>query len=386
MTMMSMVLGVTSTNPQPALPRLPVNRIAATITGTPRVGEFLYCSPGVWVLNTQNFFTFRWYRGPTLVSTENQGVYKLVEADSGFNMTCQVSTTSRLGEGTTLTGSTAAVLPGPPASLTAPVVTGTVKQGSTLTCSTGTWSGSPTVYQYYWIRGAGTFISGANSSTYVPTADDLGSKISCLVLATGPGGSGNISSNQVGPILTATPTNTVAPVVTGTPQEGSTLSSTTGTWDGSPTGYTYQWCRYGDPIANATSSTYVPASYDAGYYISCKVTATNAFGASAPVESNSVGSISPRPAPTSKTAPVVTGNNFRSSTLTTTNGTWDGSPTQYLYNWYRGSTAISGAISSTYKLVGTDIGFKIKCGVTAVNEVGSGFAYSNEIGPVIDTP
>lgn len=46
-----------------------------------------------------------------------------------------------------------------------------------------------------------------------------------------------------GEVITDPPVNTVAPAVTGTAQVGQTLSCTTGTWDNSPSGYTYQWQR-----------------------------------------------------------------------------------------------------------------------------------------------
>jgi hypothetical protein len=51
--------------------------------------------------------------------------------------------------------------------------------------------------------------------------------------------------------------NSVAPVISGTPTQGQTLTTTDGTWTGSPT-FTYQWKRDGVAISSATASTYVP--------------------------------------------------------------------------------------------------------------------------------
>jgi hypothetical protein len=70
----------------------------------------------------------------------------------------------------------------------------------------------------------------------------------------------------------------VDPAVTGTPAVGQTLTCTTGTWTGSPSGYAYQWFASGVVIAGATAATRVVAAGDAGKTLVCMVTATNAAG------------------------------------------------------------------------------------------------------------
>ena len=75
------------------------------------------------------------------------------------------------------------------------------------------------------------------------------------------------------------PSNTVAPVISGTAVVGQTLSSTTGTWIGTPIPtYTYQWYRGISQISGATSSTYTLVQADATFAITCEVTATNIAG------------------------------------------------------------------------------------------------------------
>jgi hypothetical protein len=81
----------------------------------------------------------------------------------------------------------------------------------------------------------------------------------------------------------APPVNTVAPVISGTQVVGSALSSTTGTWTGSPSPtFTYQWYRGATLITGATSSSYTLVQADAGNTsnITCKVTGTNSSGSS----------------------------------------------------------------------------------------------------------
>lgn len=88
-----------------------------------------------------------------------------------------------------------------PVNTVAPTITGTVEVGETLTCSTGTWSPSPTSYAYQWqrVNAATVDISGATQATYVITADDVGHYLQCKVIAT----------NNTGPSLPAYTDQTV---------------------------------------------------------------------------------------------------------------------------------------------------------------------------------
>ncbi len=88
--------------------------------------------------------------------------------------------------------------------------------------------------------------------------------------------------------------NTVAPAVTGTVQVGQLLTTTNGTWLGSPT-FARQWQRNDGTgwtnISGATSLTYTIGSY-AGQSIRCRITATTAYG-SVIAYSNTVGPVAP---------------------------------------------------------------------------------------------
>jgi hypothetical protein len=85
-----------------------------------------------------------------------------------------------------------------PANSVLPAITGTTTQGSTLTCSTGTWSNSP-AFAYQWNR-AGNPISGATASTRVLAAGDVGFTLTCTVVATKNGSQG---------VATSAPTATI---------------------------------------------------------------------------------------------------------------------------------------------------------------------------------
>lgn len=115
----------------------------------------------------------------------------------------------------------------------------------------------------------------------------------------GAAGTGNAASS-------AAPTNQSPPTISGSPTVGSTLTATSGSWNGtSPITYSYQFRRCGangnscSNISGANSSTYTLKSADRGATIRVRVTAKNSDG-SAQVESaqTAVVTAAPAPAPT----------------------------------------------------------------------------------------
>jgi hypothetical protein len=90
-------------------------------------------------------------------------------------------------------------------------------------------------------------------------------------------------------------------------------------------------------------------------------------------------------APVNSINPVISGANNIGRVLTTTNGTWTGSPT-FTYQWYRGVSAISGQTASTYTIQYLDLydtASSITCEVTATNAAGTDTAISNGITPAV---
>jgi hypothetical protein len=93
----------------------------------------------------------------------------------------------------------------PPVNTAAPAITGTAQEGQTLTCSTGTWTGTPTIaYSYQWKRN-GSNIGSATNSTYLLVSADVGQSIKCTVTATNGAGSANADSNTVTPTAALDP-------------------------------------------------------------------------------------------------------------------------------------------------------------------------------------
>ena len=87
-----------------------------------------------------------------------------------------------------------------PVNTVAPAITGTAQEGQTLSCSTGTWTGTaPITYTYQWYRGASA-IGSATNSTYTLVTADVGQNIKCTVTATNIAGNSNANSNTVVPV------------------------------------------------------------------------------------------------------------------------------------------------------------------------------------------
>lgn len=73
-----------------------------------------------------------------------------------------------------------------PVNSVAPVISGTAQVGQTLSVSTGTWSGSPTSYEYQWYRdnfNSNSAVVGATANTFVPTGAEIGVVMKCVVYA-----------------------------------------------------------------------------------------------------------------------------------------------------------------------------------------------------------
>jgi hypothetical protein len=84
-----------------------------------------------------------------------------------------------------------------PANSSTPVASGTAAAGGTLSCSPGSWSGTPApTFAYQWLRD-GIAVSGATASTYTVAVTDEGHALSCIVTASNEAGSASSTSNPV---------------------------------------------------------------------------------------------------------------------------------------------------------------------------------------------
>ena len=195
-------------------------------------------------------------------------------------------------------------------------------------------------------------------------------------------------SGTVSTTSPSAPNNTTAPKVSGTPTQGDTLTTSNGSWGGSPTGFSYAWkdCdrsgNYCTAITGATSSSYTLTSGDTGHTIRSIVTATNSGGSStaASTQTATVAGAAPAP-PWEVTAPTITGTAQQGDMLTANYGTWSGgTPMTYTCSWSDGGSGY------THMLGASDVGHTVSVTVTATNAAGTATASSTQTAMVTAAP
>jgi hypothetical protein len=192
----------------------------------------------------------------------------------------------------------------------------------------------------------------------------------------------------------AAPVNQSLPTISGSAVRGQALTATSGAWSNTPTTFAYRWLRCDaggascTEISGATGSGYTVADADVGKTLRVEVTAGNADG-SGQATSAPTAVVTTSAAPVSIADPTISGSPVEGQTLTATSGGWSGTaPISFAYQWVRcganggaadGSNCafISGATGSAYKLVGSDVGARMRVRVTATNAVGQQTVASN---------
>lgn len=188
-----------------AIDGAPANTSAPRIGGQALLGRTLSAIPGGWTGYPAPAFSYQWQRCDQ--TGANCGVIAGATMASYTLQAADVSRTVRaIVTGTNATGSAAAPssatppIRSMPSALTQPKISGTAMQGSTLSAGRGTWSGYPTpTLRDQWQRcnrtaSACADIPGATATTYVPTGNDVGSKLRLVVKATNAAGSNTAQS------------------------------------------------------------------------------------------------------------------------------------------------------------------------------------------------
>ena len=118
-----------------------------------------------------------------------------------------------------------------PTNITPPLIGGNAQIGQPpLTCSTGSWTGSPGSFTYQWLRD-GTPISDAHSSAYSVVAADIGHALTCAVTASA--GAALTGGNGFG-VIYDDAGFAVQSVVSSSFQSGSTTAVSAGKTVGAP--------------------------------------------------------------------------------------------------------------------------------------------------------
>lgn len=388
-------------SPQPtsAAPTFPVNTVLPSLSGIASDGVKLTATNGTWT-GGSIAYSRQWLRcddagsGCVVIAGATALTYTLKSADVASTIRVRVTATNSAGTATADSVETAVVAAVVPSATRAPVLSGTAKDGRTLTATSGTWAGTiPFVFGYQWLGcnatgGACGGISGAVAPAYTLTSDEVGKTIRVRVGAVNVGGSGEAESVQSAVVVAAAPTSVAVPAFTGLAKDGQTLSGADGTWAGTvPITLTRQWRRCGAAgggcanIAGATGLSYTLVAADVGKTLRLRNTATNVAGTASAQSAPSA--LVTTSAPVNTSPPALTGTPRDGQTLTAASGTWVGTGTittsrQWLRCDASGASCatISGQAGASYALAPADVGSTIRVRITATNATGSTTAES----------
>jgi hypothetical protein len=196
-----------------AVSGVPYNTTAAGVSGTPRQGQTLTVSTGVWS-PTASSFSYQWQRSTNAGSSwsnipgATSATYVIVAADVNAYERVVITAANGAGSTTVDTAKVGPVASAAPSSTVAPALSGTPRQGQTLTASPGSWSAAGATYAYQWQRSSNgstwSSISGANADTYVPTSTDVNDYVRVVVTASNGYGTASATSAQSARVAAAT--------------------------------------------------------------------------------------------------------------------------------------------------------------------------------------
>ena len=238
------------------------------VAGTFAVGNSLTAS----VLNWDNGATvsYQWLRNGVAVSGATASSYAITASDYDAVISVQ-ATGSKSGYASTSASSTAVMVTlGTLQAVSGPVLQVPAQVGKTLSVSTGQWT-TGAILSYQWFR-AGSAITGAQGSSYVLTAEDLGKSITYVVTGS-KAGYLQKSLSSLAVVVQAGVLKAASPTVSGVGNVGKTLTINPGVWDAGVQ-LKYQWLRNGKTIAGATAKTRKLTKADLKSLITVKVFAT----------------------------------------------------------------------------------------------------------------
>ncbi len=239
-----------------------------TVSGTPRVGNPLTAQPGTWTSGTT--LAYLWLldgapvaSGATFTPTADQRgrslAVRVTGTKAGYTQATRDSEASTIGTGV-LTART-------------PTISGTAKVGSRLSAAAGTWT-SGTALAYQWFA-AGTPVSGATASSFVPGAAQRGKAMTVRVTGTKDGYTSASRTSAATRAVAWGTLRATTPRISGTPKVGRRLSVLRGTWTAGTT-FSYRWYANGKAISGATRSTYTPTKGVKGKRLTVRVTGRKA--------------------------------------------------------------------------------------------------------------
>jgi hypothetical protein len=177
------------------------------------------------------------------------------------------------------------------------------------------------------------------------------------------------------------PANGSLPSIAGIAKDGQRLKASRGAWSGQkPISYAYQWTRCDasgeacEDIAAATKASHAVTHEDVDHTLRVIVTASDGAGSSS-VTSAPTDTVAPL-GPSRRSAPKIAGSFEDGQLLSVSDGTWKGTPPlSFSYQWEAcgssGCSIIPGATASTYRVISSQIGERLRVLLSTGNAGGS---------------
>ena len=256
------------------------------ILGTPAQEDILTAdTSGLSDTDGLGAFSYQWMRDGTAISGETNTTLALSEVDVGKKISVTVTYTDQQGTSETVTSASTNAISNkndlPTGSVT---LSGEAIEGQVLSLDTSTIADADGLgdFSISWLRDGET-ISGATSSNYTLTQQDVGASVSGKVTYVDGGGiTESLATSATAIIENVNDAPTGSIIISGSNSEGSTLTlDTSSVVDEDGLGsLTIVWKAGDTAIAGANTSTYILTSSEIGKTISAQVSYTDGQGAS----------------------------------------------------------------------------------------------------------
>lgn len=238
-----------------------------------------------------------------------------------------------------------------------PAVTGTPTVGQPLEVQPGTWTPTPTSFDYRWLAD-GAPIAGATAATYTPIPEVRGKALTVQITARRNGFVAGSATAATAPVVPGAFASIAPPAIEGTAEVDQQLSLRPGTWTPEPASSTVQWYSDGVAVPDATGPAFLVGQEQIDKRITARVTAT-AKGyrkatatttATAPVLAGTIAVTSPL---------AIRGRPRYGTTLAARPATVEPADATVSYTWMRDGEPVPAATGPTYTLRGEDVGRSI---------------------------
>jgi hypothetical protein len=237
-------------------------------------------------------FGYQWLGDDVAIGGATGSTYTPVAGDVGTSVKVRVTASKAGSTPTTVTSEAVGPVKSPSLVNSAPpTISGTAKVGSRLTARSGTWAPAGATFGYQWLAN-GVAISGARATTYLPTARDLGRRISVKVSGSKVGfTSGTATSALTAAVARGTIVATRLPAISGQAKVGRTLTVSRGSWSPAGVVLTFQWYAGAKAIKGASKTTLKLTKATKGKKLLVKVTATTSGYTTSTVRTRATGKI-----------------------------------------------------------------------------------------------